>query len=113
MENERLLDEIRQRQEELRVTFENMGDGVALFDEARHLVASNQRFQHMLDVPDDMIASRPAFSDYIRYLADHGEYGPEPEDHVQQLLVSVRGLPESFESVGHGCRDRLNRLDRL
>ena len=64
-----------------------MGDGVALFDETRHLVASNQRFQDMLDVPDDVIASRPAFSDYIRYLADHGEYGPEPEDHVQQLLA--------------------------
>jgi GAF domain-containing protein/nitrogen-specific signal transduction histidine kinase len=87
MENARLLNEVRQRQEELRITFENMGDGVALFDETRHLVASNQRFRDMLEVPDDVIASRPAFSDYIRYLADHGEYGPEPEDHVQQLLA--------------------------
>ncbi len=87
IENARLLGELRQRQEELRITFENMGDGVALFDETRHLVASNRRFQHMLDVPDDVIASRPTFSDYIRYLADHGEYGPDPVDHVQQLLA--------------------------
>jgi signal transduction histidine kinase len=103
MENARLLHEIGQRQEELRVTFENMGDGVALFDETRHLVASNRRFQDMLDVPDDVIASRPAFSDYIRYLADQGEYGPEPEDHVQQLLTlgSQRRTFERTRPNGH------------
>jgi two-component system NtrC family sensor kinase len=98
IENARLLDEIRQRQDELRITFENMGDGVALFDETRHLVASNRRFQDMLDVPDDVILSRPAFADYIRYLADRGEYGPDPEDHVAHLLT-LGSQPAAFERM--------------
>lgn len=97
IENVRLVDELRQREAELRVTLDNMGDGVAMFDVEFRIAAWNRNFQQILDLPDAFLAERPSFAEYFEYLRVRGEYGSADLEAHLRRGVDDTGREMRFE----------------
>ncbi len=104
MDNARLLDEIQQRRAELRVTIDNMGDGVAMFDAEMRLTAWNMNFRRLLDLPDGFVATRPTLKEYFEYMSARGEYGTAGAELEAEIR---RGIADA----GHESRFERTRPD--
>jgi PAS domain S-box-containing protein len=97
IENARLFEELRDRQAELRVTFDNMGDGVVMFDAAGRLTAWNRNFQELIELPESFLAGRPTRAEYFRYLADRGEFVSAELEAQLGRTVDDTGLEMRYE----------------
>jgi signal transduction histidine kinase/DNA-binding response OmpR family regulator len=91
--------EIERRGAVLRVTIDNMEHGVIMFDREQKLAAWNRQVTEMLDLPEGFLASEPHFSDFIRFLADRGEYGSSNVEAEVQRLLTAAERRHAFERV--------------
>jgi signal transduction histidine kinase/DNA-binding response OmpR family regulator len=84
--------ELQRRGEVMRVTFENMEHGVLIFDRELKLAAWNRQITELLQLPKTFLTGEPHFGDFIRFLAERGEYGDVDVDvEVRRLTAGAAG----------------------
>ena len=65
----------------------------------RNSLAWNRNFQDILDLPDDAVRVGLPFADYIRGLAESGEYGPDANaDEQIARLTALLGQANRFRA---------------
>ncbi|MES2991925.1 MAG: PAS-domain containing protein [Pseudomonadota bacterium] len=83
----------------LEATLERMEQGVMMVNAERIVEVCNRRALELLDLPAELMASRPAFTDVLEHQWQHDEFARTPEDILQ------------FVRAG-GILDRPHRYDR-
>jgi len=79
--------EIQRSNEVLKSILDNIPVGVSVADGDLRMIAWNQLFRQLLDLPDELFADpRPAFESFIRHNASRGEYG---SDNVEQTIAEI------------------------
>ncbi|MEQ9558110.1 MAG: PAS-domain containing protein [Rhodospirillales bacterium] len=79
----------------LETTLETMDQGITMFDEKLNVITANSKFMELLQFPKDRFPPGTNLSEFFRYNAARGEYGP---GDVEQQVQSRLDLARTFES---------------
>ncbi len=85
---------------------EHLNQAFSLFDQNLNLVFCNKHYLTLLDFPEEMGTPGTPLSDFFRYNAERGEYGPgNVEDLVSERVeLAMKFEPHKFE------RERLDGI---
>jgi PAS domain S-box-containing protein len=104
-------EELAGREATLRVMFDNMPQGVALFDGELQMVAWNEQFPALVGLSDEFLRGRRDFPGFIRSLAEKGDYGPVDVDTaVRERVATIdeRYVGERIRADGTSMEIRRN-----
>ena len=74
---EKAENQARLKSEQLRLTLENMNDGIALVTPDFEIPVLNRRFVELLDLPDYFLNTPPKFGKIFEFMAKRGEFDRE------------------------------------
>jgi CheY-like chemotaxis protein len=96
LDNVRLFEVTQQRERELaeksavlEATLENISQGLMAFDGDLRLTGCNTRLLDLFGYPRDFARPGQHLSEFIRYLAERGEYGPGDVEEIVARRVAV------------------------
>ena len=92
-------EELAGREATLRVMFDNMPQGVALFDRDLKMVAWNEQFPTLVGLSDEFLRGQRNFPDFIRFLAEQDYYGPVDIETAVRERVATFGERYAGERV--------------
>ncbi len=88
----------------LETTLETMDQGITMFDEKLNVITANSKFMELLKFPKDRFPPGTNLSEFFRYNAERGEYGPgDVEQQVRERIELARKFePHHFERTRPG-----------
>jgi class 3 adenylate cyclase/PAS domain-containing protein len=103
---------VARKEAQLRIAMDNMPGALVYTDQDLNVVVHNDRFAEMYPVPKKLLRPGRPYTDFLRYLAEHGYYGEgEVDALVAERVESLRN-PSDKTFEDRTPAGRTNRIGR-
>jgi PAS domain S-box-containing protein len=79
--------------------FDNMSQGVCMFDRDRRLAMWNRQFEELLQLPPALLSHDTTFDAFVTFCAERGDYGPAGVDVMVRERVTSLDKPFQTDRI--------------